>query len=46
MDKQSKTYRLNLSSLFEETHLDVGNWLNNPAKAHKLLCTAIDKIKS
>lgn len=46
MDKQSKTYRINLSNLFEETHLDVGNWLNNPAKAYKILSTSIEKVKN
>lgn len=46
MDRQSKTYRINLAHLFEETHLDVGNWLSNPAKAAKLLAASIEKVKA
>lgn len=37
MDKQSKTYRLNISHIFEEINLDVGGWVSNPAKAGKKL---------
>jgi hypothetical protein len=37
MDKQSRSYKINLQYLFEESHLDVGNWLSNPGKAAKLL---------
>ena len=41
MDRNSKSYRIDIKELFSEVHLDVGSWISNPTKCSKLLADTI-----